>query len=670
MNMQVARRFAAIAPLALGAVTLNASALRAQEPADTFRLSPIVVTATRLPTRTSNAPAAISVITGTELRARGIKYVADALRDTPGAAIVQTGGFGGSTSLFMRGGESDYVKVLIDGVPANSPGGSYDFAHLTTENIDRIEIVRGPSSVLYGSDAVSGVIQVFTKSGRGRPHGTVSLRAASAQKLDTGRYGTQDFNAELSGGSAALGYSLGAARFTSDGQYPFNSDYGNTAVSGRVHAAQQRQSDISLSGRFTHGLVHFPTDGGGNAVDANQFRKVDALTLGLDAGHFFAPRIEARALLGANETKDVYDDAPDSPADTLGFYGYRSVADGARRSGDARINFYVASPTVLTAGAMFEQEMQKSNSASRSQYGPSFDTADVHRSNRGYYAQVLTETRAVTVQLGGRLDDNQKFGNFATYRAAAALRVAPGTRVRAAAGTAFKEPTFFENFAKGLTVGNPDLKPERTRSMEAGVTQELADSRMHLEAVYFTQRFQDLIQYSYKTATPGGPNYTNLGRARASGAELSASLDATSVVRLKAAYTYLTTRVTNEGVGGDPTFAQGSELVRRPRHTASVVIDVQPTARAFANASIHYVGTRPDIDYASSAYPYPRITLPSYYRVDLAGEYRFLRRGDQRQGITATLRIDNALNRLYTEVSNFPARSRTIFIGARVGFGL
>src|SRR5207253_2017006 len=147
--------------------------------------------------------------------------------------------------------------------------------------------------------------------------------------------------------------------------------------------------------------------------------------------------------LGTDETKDRYDDARDSPADTLGFYGYTSDSKGSRRSADARVNIYVTGSTILTAGAMIEQERQKSNSLSQSQYGASYDTTDVKRSNRGYYAQALTETGRLTVQLGGRLDDNQTFGNFRTYRAAAAFRVAGGTRVRAAAGTAFKEPTFF-----------------------------------------------------------------------------------------------------------------------------------------------------------------------------------------------------------------------------------
>ncbi len=128
--------------------------LHAQEPVDTARLGPIVVTADRLPIPAAAVPAAVTVLSGAALRAQGIRTVADALRTVPGATVVASGSFGAQTSLFVRGGESDYVKVLIDGVPQNQPGGAYDFAHLTLDGVDRIEVVRGPVSVLYGSDAL------------------------------------------------------------------------------------------------------------------------------------------------------------------------------------------------------------------------------------------------------------------------------------------------------------------------------------------------------------------------------------------------------------------------------------------------------------------------------------------------------------------------------------
>src|SRR5947199_7620006 len=146
--------------------------LAAQQGTDTVTLAPVVVTATRLPARADALPTSVTVISGAQLRAEGIRTVAEALRIVPGAAVVTTGPWGGQASLFLRGGESDYVKVLIDGVPQNAPGGSYDFANLTTDNVERIEVVRGHTSVLYGSDAMTGVVQIFTSDGRGEARGT------------------------------------------------------------------------------------------------------------------------------------------------------------------------------------------------------------------------------------------------------------------------------------------------------------------------------------------------------------------------------------------------------------------------------------------------------------------------------------------------------------------
>src|SRR5687768_11044542 len=151
--------------------------LYAQESRDTTRLAPVVTTATRVPVPQAAAPVAVTVVTGESLRARGITHVADALRDVPGVALAQAGSAGAQTAVFLRGGESKYVKVLVDGVPVNEAGGAFDFGTLTTHNVDRIEVVRGPASVLYGSDAVTGVVQIFTRRGKGRPQLAAAARA-------------------------------------------------------------------------------------------------------------------------------------------------------------------------------------------------------------------------------------------------------------------------------------------------------------------------------------------------------------------------------------------------------------------------------------------------------------------------------------------------------------
>src|SRR3954451_3782385 len=208
------RLILAAASSALVAVSTHGAA--AQQP-DTARLGTVVVSASKVPRPAEALTQAVTVLSGDDLRARGVTRVTDALREVPGAMLVQSGSYGAITSLFLRGGESRYTKVLIDGVAVNAPGGSFDFSHLTTDNIDRIEIVRGPASVLYGADAVTGIVQIFTR--RGTEGKTLSLGGRG------GTYHSLDVDADASGPSPVGAFSLGAARHSADGVLPFNTQY-------------------------------------------------------------------------------------------------------------------------------------------------------------------------------------------------------------------------------------------------------------------------------------------------------------------------------------------------------------------------------------------------------------------------------------------------------------
>src|SRR3954462_1202670 len=188
---------------ALAAVAVLDSRTSAGQSADTTRLGTVVISASEVPRPAASLWQAVTVLSGNDLRARGITRVSDALREVPGATLVQSGSYGAITSLFLRGGESRYTKVLIDGVAVNAPGGSFDFSHLTTDNIDRIEIVRGPASVLYGADAVTGIVQIFTR--RGTASKTLSLGARG------GTYNSLDADADGAAENRLGGFSLGAA---------------------------------------------------------------------------------------------------------------------------------------------------------------------------------------------------------------------------------------------------------------------------------------------------------------------------------------------------------------------------------------------------------------------------------------------------------------------------
>ena len=315
---------AAVACLGAAAVATASLAVpvAAQGPGN---LQGLVVTANRLPQPEWAAAAHTTILYGAELERAGIEYVADALRQVPGVALVRGGSFGAITSLFLRGGESDYVQVMIDGVRVNEPGGAFDFASLATDNVERIEIVRGPASALYGSDAVSGVIQIFTRRGSGRPRGDLSFQGGS--------YGTRRWQGGLSGGTNSLSYAFSVGRNETDGILEFNNQFRHATATGRVQGQLDEATDASVSVRYEDRRFHYPTDGTGNLVDENAHSFGDALSINLDGGRRWSDAFETRFGVNVHESDSGTDDAPDGPADTLGFHGFKSLADLRRTDG-------------------------------------------------------------------------------------------------------------------------------------------------------------------------------------------------------------------------------------------------------------------------------------------------------------------------------------------------
>ena len=647
------------------------AALSAQEARDTVELTTVVVTATRLAVPRDAVAASVTVIPGAELRAQGVRTVFEALRRVVGAMVIQTGSFGGQTSLFLRGGESDYVKVLIDGVAVNEPGGAFDFADLTTDNVDRIEIVRGPVSVLYGSDAVTGVIQIFTRpraggAERSSPNVAVGFRAGFFDRAVSERgSAVWEWAGEVAGGTEMAGYALSLSRLSTEGLYDFNNDYRNTVLSGRVRLAPTARTEASVALRYTDNVFHFPTDGGGALVDRNAFHAEEGTTLAMEVGRFLTPRVEARLVLGLHETDGGFTDEPD----TTGSAAFFSRDKVRRASAGVRANVHLDRSTVLTAGAEFERESQRGRSESQGSFGTFLDSIDVRRRNGAVFAQSLAGVRrALALNAGARLEDNEQFGAHVTYRLGAAYRLGGATRVRASAGTGFKEPTFFENYARGFVRGNPDLDPERSRSWEVGVEHTML-GRLALSLTYFDQEFQDLIEFTFSPAPPDTTNYFNVAGATANGVEAGIELAGWSGVVATANYTYLDTRVTDPGfdTGPDAAFAPGKRLLRRPTHAANLSLGLRSAGRGSVSLGVKFVGRRDDLDF--STFPAPRVRLPAYTRVDLAGEYPLFRGRGLLAGLTVNGRVENLFDRRYEEVKNFPARGRTVFFGGAVRLG-
>lgn len=644
-------------------ITAAARPAAAQETPDTSRLKELVVTATRMPVPPDAVVSSVTTISGDDIRARGLHFVQDALREVPGATMVQVGSYGGISSLFLRGGESDYVKVLVDGVPVNQSGGSYNWANLTTDNVDRIEILRGPGSVMYGSDAISGVVQVFTRRGQGSP----SVEGAG----EGGTFGTVLGHAGLLGGGARLGYSADASRISTDGTFPFNNDYGNTVLSGSIRGLPGPRSDVTLSGRFADNRYHFPTDFSGMLADSNQSNAEKALTIALDAGQRLGEQYEVRLTGGVSRTAGEFDDRSDSPGDTTGF-GFASHRDSraVRENLDARVSAFFTPTLTITAGSQIERETERQSGHTTSNFGGIATTPDIpfdqDRTTLGYYAQgMLDLPSGLALNFNARVDDNSAFGTFFTYRAGAAYRLPSRTRIRASLGRAFKAPTFCEQFCNApFVVGDSTLRPERSTSWEIGIEQDLVAGLVGLWATYFDQRFRDMILYDGAAPT-GEPTYFNGAAAVARGLEAGASASLGSGVRASASYTYLVTEATDDAGMPSPSFADGDHLIRRPTHSAQLAVRARLLERASLGGSMTYVGTRDDVDFAQ--FPSQRVALSGYALVDLAAEVEILRPAAAGSpALSGTVRVENLFDEHYDQVVGFPGRPRGIFAGARL----
>ena len=633
--------------LALGTLLpLAPRALGAQETRDTASLPEIVVTATRYPVAADSVAATVTVLRGDDLRARGIRFVGDALRQVPGAHLVQGGPYGAAASLFVRGGESDYVKVLVDGVPVNQPGGFYDFASLTTDNVERIEVLRGPGSVLYGSDAISGVIQIVTRQGGD------GLRLGAA--AEGGSFGSARWEASALGGGDALGWSASLSRLTSDGTYEFNNEYRNTVASGRFRARAGERTTLSLTGRYHDAKYHFPTDFTGVPVDRNQFTTDETAALALDLGHQFSDIVEGQLLLGRSDIETGFENPADPPPGP-GFASSDHTSTD-RTTADARLQLTLPKGIRGLTGASFEAQRQDVTAAFRES-----------RNNWGLYAQatVLPVSR-LQLTAGGRLDENEKFGSFWTYRAAALAFASPTTRIRGSVGTGFKEAGFFENFDSPFSIGNPGLRPERSFSIEGGVEQDFARGAVGVEVTVFAQRFRDLIQFTFVPPQPGGPNYFNVAAANANGVEAALHLRPAGPVSGSVSFTHVGSKVTDAGFdsGDAATFVEGERLLRRPENALAFRLESAFAERIRLGALLTWVGPRDDVRFGQFPEPSQRVELPSYATLDLSGTFTVLHGRRATPGLDLTARVENLFDESYEQGVGFPARGRGVFVGA------
>lgn len=641
----------------------------AQRSDTTATLAPVVVTATTLPTASSTVSQPVTVLNGDQLRARGISTVAEALRDAAGAVISQSGSYGGVTSLFLRGGESRYTKVLIDGTPINDVGGAQFFENLSLDNVDRIEILYGPASALYGADAVSGVIQIFTRRGGGPATLDADVRA--------GTYASRDASVSLRGGDRTAAYSVGGGWHGTDGVAAFNNAYTNGDLNGSLQLRPDSQSQLSLTARYTAAVYHFPTDYTGAVNDSNSYSREHRLVLGVDGSRRITRRMRLRVLAGDNEIHALSEDTRASGAAATPLEKTSAPSNGFRRFVEGRVEAGMGGAGTAILGAQYQVERERSWTVTTDYLRSPASAIPVvapgandERVTRGYYVALQgAPLQAIAYDLSARYDDHSDFQNVATYHAGASIALWPGARFRSAYGTGFNAPAFYETQGSAYNAANPHLQPEQSHTLDVGIVQILLDGRLRASVGAFDQRFSNMIQY-VAGATSGPPDYvqitpayySNLTQARSKGyqAEVAASLP--FGLGGSASYTQTIAQV----FAVPPSYAgpqrPGDALLRRPSHSGSISLFYSHSQRWTVGASADYVGKRPDMDFA--LYPSPTVTLPSYVKVGLSGSLRVFHANEK--GVSLTARVDNALDQHYADVLHFPAPGRAVLIGARL----
>ena len=599
----------------------------------------IVVTATRIATPQLQVASSISVVTADDIAEKQFESLPDVLEQVPGLNVVQTGGVGGQTSVFMRGTNANHTKVFVDGIDVSdpsSPGGTFDFGQFPAQDIQRVEILRGPQSGLYGSDAIGGVINVITKSGSGPAQFTAGAEAGS--------FDTFNQNAGVSGSLDGFHYTANVEHLHSGetpvtpldllapGERRIDDYYDNVTGSTKLGYDVTSNFDVGLAARYTDSHLrltaenedNFPFDFPDSAQSANDTRQyyTRATAHLVSAGGAF----EQTLGLAYSNVKS-FETGPDSP---------ESDFFGARVKVDWQGNISLAADEKLVLGAEHQlDEMTVPLSASTT-------------IESGYAELESNFNDAFFNTLSLRYDDNDRFGGKTTYRVAPAYVIQDtGTKLKASVGTGFKAPTLsqmFQNFPDFDFYGNPNLKPESSLGYDVGFEQVLADAAVRFGATYFRNNIKNLIDDNADFTT-----LVNVGRAVTDGVESFVSYRPVQELTIGLDYTY--TQATDEVLH--------EELLRRPKHKATLSSEWHATSRLSLNAAVLSVSSWID---GNRDFSIPRLTAPGYTIVNLAAGY------DLTPHVSLTGRIDNLFNRHYQDPVGFLQPSVGAYAGIKAKF--
>jgi len=642
---------AGLMPRAFILATLAAPALAAAAAGD--GQDNIIVTATRIPTPSSRIGSSVTVITAEDIANHQYRSATEALQSVPSLSIVRNGGPGKLTSIFSRGTNANHTLVMIDGIEINDPGntdGRIDLSHLYIGDVERIEVLHGPQSTLYGSDAIGAVIQIFTKKGSGK--------TTLSGTLEGGSFDTFNQYAYLSGATPQLSYTLNAQHTDTGGVSALTSEFRqpngvldddgseSLTLSSRLVYDLTDLLQFDFSGRYTKtdndlDLNVYPVQD-----DSDSDNSTEQVILGLNTRlNLFDGRTEHR--FGINYTDiDRHDRDDYDPVNSLDYL--RATNKGKKLKFDLQNDVYLSEAHTLTLGIETEEDKIDASLNQQSAFGPYLSEADAdQRNNAAYFQDQFNASENLSGTAGVRYDDSDNFGGKTTWRLALSWNLpASDTRLKGSWATGFKAPTLTQLYGVSVSsfgpfTGNPDLDPETSRGWELGFEQALQRFRTEFGATYYRNDIKDLITFDNSFTT-------NINRQRVKTYGVEAYLKTEFTSRLNAALSYSYSRALDQQTDQD--------LQRRPLRKAVLNLGYTPRDDLGVYLENIFIGNRYDIDPNTGA----RIQRGSYFVANLAASCDLNRHWE------LIGRMENLLDRDYEEPAGFQQPGRGVYVGVKV----
>lgn len=592
----------------------------------------VVVTASRLEEPLRYSPDSVTVVTREEMQKKGKKTVIDVLRDVPGVFIAQHGQFGGGASIYLRGTNNAHTLVMVDGVRVGDPmatDGKMSISDLSTDNIERIEIIRGAQSVLYGSDAIGGVINIITRKGKGKPEFSFSAEGGSFETFRE--------SLGVSGANDKVSYSASVFRLDTKGVSKADEDLGNTEkdyyhdtnVSARLNAQISETVRVGFSVR--HSESSMDLDGydyvTGRFADADEVQDTDITGVSTNFDQDIFDWWQHIIKLGTTETKREYTQNG----------AFNGTYKGTIKLASWQHNFFIKDMDTITAGFDYQEEDGDSQSTWSNITNKSVNTKSFFVQNK------LTPFKGFSFTLGARHDDHQTFGGEDTYKGALAyLYEKTGTKVRGSYGTGFHAPSLYQLYAPATSwgpIGNDKLNPEKSKSWDLGVEQYLFRERLSISVTYFHIDLDDLIDYDWVQG------YVNIAKAETKGWETSLSFKPLDWLSFDANYTYTEAK--------DET--TDKYLVYRPKHKGGIALNIIPLERLNVNLNAQYAGKR----YRNTG---NTEEMPAYTLLNLAAAY------DVTNRFQVFGRVDNLSDKKYQSIYQYGEPGIGVYGGIKVTF--